>query len=163
MKLRSSCLNAEFQVHTSHANLLLFCFWYRVFLWCLDCPWRLNFSSNSVSASWVAGTTCVWHCLIPNLSETLVSSLGFYWCDKCHDWKQLGEEMICFSFWFTLLHGGKSEQEVKAKIWRQKLKQRPWKMLSGLLSMVSLAWFLIQSRITCSGKDTHTMCYPFLN
>lgn len=61
---------------------------------------------------------------------------------KCHDHKQLGEEMIHFPLSYSL-HPGKPRQELKAGTWGQEMKQNHcmntayWLSPQGLLSLLS--------------------------
>jgi hypothetical protein len=52
------------------------------------------------------------------------TDLGFYCCDKYHDQKQLVEEKVYFIWQVTVHHAGKTGQGLKARIWKQELRQK---------------------------------------
>ena len=48
------------------------------------------------------------------------------------------EKTVCISACNSPSHRGKPREELKAGTWRQKLMQRPWRvLLTGLLNLVS--------------------------
>lgn len=66
---------------------------------------------------------------------------GVYPFDK-HDWKQLGEERVCFILQLTVPHEGKSAQELKTGTWRSDhstdhRSAASWLFPAGFLSLLS--------------------------
>ena len=74
--------------------------------------------------------------------------LGFYCCDKHHDWQQLGEKGVCFSSQLPLSHGKSG----------QKLKQGTWSHATCSPD----SQFLIPLRTTCSVMTLPTETRPSL-